>query len=401
MENNINHNSNYKYVIVFFSFILMAVPFSIVNSISAMLVAPVTAARGFSLSSYSLLFTINSITIAICSPIIGTLLNKINIKIIMTVSAVLTGVGYIMYGFARNILTFYIIGAVVSIGMSGLTSIPINTMISDWFEPKKKGSVVGIVFAGIGTGSFFWNQIVSRLLEDFNYNIVYLLLGVVILIVAIPISLFVAKRPAHAYDNKTSHKTGEQSHKMSFKEISTTPNFWSFAIGLLLMGMSFAGTKQHIQSYLSSLGYPISFNANIGSLLAVMGIIINIVGGIIFDKFKTKNVLAVICSFGLLALLLLFAADKPTFVYLFTVVYGLSMCISSVWPAFGVSKIFSNENYSVIYGFANMFMTIGSSVGPFLSGLIADTSFGYEGAWALYFIVNIIYSILFIKSVKN
>ena len=111
--------------------------------------------------------------------------------------------------------------------------------------------------------------------------------------------------------------------------------------------------------------------------------------------------LAVICSFGLLALLLLFAADKPTFVYLFTVVYGLSMCISSVWPAFGVSKIFSNENYSVIYGFANMFMTIGSSVGPFLSGLIADTSFGYEGAWALYFIVNIIYSILFIKSVKN
>ena len=41
------------------------------------------------------------------------------------------------------------------------------------------------------------------------------------------------------------------------------------------MGISFAGIKQHVQPYLSVLGYSISFSANIGSTLAVSGLIAN------------------------------------------------------------------------------------------------------------------------------
>ncbi|MGL5693466.1 MAG: MFS transporter, partial [Peptostreptococcaceae bacterium] len=160
-------NSNYKYIIAVSGFLLMATTFSIVNSVSTILLAPVTTARGFSLSEYSLLFTINAITISICSPIIGTLLNKINIKFIMTTCSIFAGVGYIMYGFANNIFSFYAIGVIVSVGVCGVTTIPISTMISDWFEPSKKGSVMGIVFAGIGTGTFFWMQLVSKILESY------------------------------------------------------------------------------------------------------------------------------------------------------------------------------------------------------------------------------------------
>ncbi|MBM6861854.1 MFS transporter, partial [Clostridium saudiense] len=184
------------YVIAISSFILMATSFSIVNSISTILVAPITSANNFSLSEYSLLFTINAITISICSPIVGSLLNKVNIKIIMSIGSILTGIGFMLYSFANNILQFYAIGIVVSIGICSLTTIPISTMISDWFEPEKKGSVMGIVFAGIGTGTFFWMQLVSRILEKYSYKLVYLLLGSVVFIVSLIISLFIAKRPS-------------------------------------------------------------------------------------------------------------------------------------------------------------------------------------------------------------
>ena len=282
--------NNYKYIIAVSSFILMAVAFSIVNSVNTILTAPVINERNFSIGEFSLLFTITAITVAICSPLVGTLLNKVNIKIIMSISSILAGGGYMLYGFANNILSFYLIGIIVSIGMCGLTTIPISTMISDWFEPEKKGSIMGIVFAGIGTGTFFWMQIVSRFLEVYNYRLAYLFLGAIVIIVSLPISLFIAKRPDDVvYKLKDSNNKNNKSKDKSFKDISKTPSFWTFSIGLLLMGISFAGIKQHVQPYLSVLGYSISFSANIGSTLAVSGLIANIIGGILFDKFNIED----------------------------------------------------------------------------------------------------------------
>ncbi len=402
------YKNNYKYIIAISSFILMAVAFSIVNSVNTILTAPVIKARNFSIGEYSLVFTITAITVAIFSPLVGSLLNKINIKIIMSISSILAGGGFILYGFANNILSFYLIGVVVAIGMCGLTTIPISTMISDWFEPDKKGSIMGIVFAGIGTGSFFWMQIVSRLLERYNYRLAYLFLGAIVVIVSLPISLFIAKRPDDVMgklkeqnnkDNKLNNKSSDKSY--TFNDISKTPSFWTFSIGLLLMGISFAGIKQHVQPYLSVLGYSISFNANIGSTISVTGLVSNIIGGILFDKFKTKIVLYFMGIISCISIVFLILAGNPLFAYLFTIFYGITMCMSAIWPSYGVSRLFSNKNYSVIFGFVNMFFTIGTSVGPFLSGVIADTSFGYKASWVIYFFITIIAYFLFIKAIKN
>ena len=288
--------------------------------------------------------------------------------------------------------------------MCGLTTIPISTMISDWFEPEKKGSIMGIVFAGIGTGTFFWMQIVSRFLERYNYRLAYFFLGAIVVIVSLPISLFIAKRPDDVMaklkdSNNKSDKSKDKSY--TFKDISKAPSFWTFSVGLLLMGISFAGIKQHIQPYLSVLGYSISFNANIGSTLAVTGLVANIVGGILFDKFKTKIVLYFMGTVSCISVVFLILAGNPIFAYLFTIFYGLTMCMSSIWPSYGVSRLFSNENYSVIFGFVNMFFILGTSIGPFLSGVIADTSFGYQASWVIYFFTTIIAYFLFIRSVKN
>ena len=59
----------------------------------------------------------------------GSLLNKVNIKIIMSLSSILAGGGYMLYGLANNILSFYLIGVIVAIGMCGLTTIPISRIL--------------------------------------------------------------------------------------------------------------------------------------------------------------------------------------------------------------------------------------------------------------------------------
>ena len=400
------YNSNYKYLIAASGFILMGTVFSIVNSVSTILLAPVTTARNFTISEYSFLFTINAITVAVFSPIIGTLINKINIKIIMSLSSILVGFGYILYGFANYIFTFYALGILVSIGMCGLTTIPISTMITDWFEPNKKGSMMGIVFAGIGTGTFFWMQIASKILENYSYKYVYFILGAVILVVAIPISIFIARRPPDVYLEKDQKTSYNKSHKKigtphNFKSMNLHHSFIFLVVGLFLMGISFAGIKQHVQSYLTTLGYSLKFNANIGSTIAVVSLITNIIAGFIFDKFNTKKVLFSFGSICVFSISLLFFANIPVIAYSFAIFYGMTMCIASIWPTLGVSKVSTKNNYSILFGVANMFYTTGASIGPFLSGLIADTIYGYKAAWIIYFFTTFIYYFLFIRSVDN
>lgn len=395
------NNNYYKYIIAISGFILLATVFSIVNSVSTILLSPVITARNFTISEYSLLFTINAITIAIFSPIVGTLINKINIKIIMSISSILVGCGYILYGFAIHIYTFYAIGIVISIGMCGITTIPISTMISDWFEPNKKGTIMGMVFAGIGTGTFLWMQIVSKVLESYSYKYVYLLLGIIILVVSLPISIFIAKRPSQVYQNKDFNSNKKVNTISSIKNMKLPHSFIILIIGLFLMGISFAGIKQHVQSYLTTLGYSLRFNANIGSTIALVSLITNIVAGFIFDKFNTKKVLFTFASISIFSIMLLFLAQIPIVAYLFAFFYGMTMCVASIWPALGVSKVSTQTNYPVLFGVGNMFYTLGASIGPFLSGVIADSSYGYKGAFFIYLFVTFTYYILFIKSVNS
>lgn len=48
--------NNYKYIIAVSSFILMAVAFSIVNSVNTILTAPVINARNFSIGEFSTIY---------------------------------------------------------------------------------------------------------------------------------------------------------------------------------------------------------------------------------------------------------------------------------------------------------------------------------------------------------
>lgn len=396
-------SNKYQLVILISGFILMAVPFSLTNAIQPLFISPVTKAFGFSLSSFSLLFTISAIVMAFASPIIGNAINRVNIKIIMTFGAILVGLGNIAYSFATSIYLFYIIGTIVSVGIGCLTILPISTMISNWFDPGKKGSVMGVVFAGAGTGTFFWMQIISRIIENYGFRRAYIIIGIIVLVVSLPISLFIVKKSPDGDIKKSKDNTDKKQakDKLSFGEMSKAPAFWTFSIGLLLMGITVAGIQLHIQSYLSSLDYALTFNANIGSVLAISALLGSVLGGLVFDKFNIKTVMVVVGVLSLVSIGALIFAQNSIFAYVFAVVFGLSLVMPSLWPSYGVSRLFDNRHYSVILGVVNMFFTIGGAIGPFLSGLMADSIGGYKLAWYIYFVLTAIYYILFISAVRH
>ena len=122
----------------------------------------------------------------------------------------------------QNDWTFYLIAIIVGIGISCLTTIPIATALTSWFEDRK-GFALGIAMAGAGTGSFVWMQVVS-MLNHLTYQTTYALLGGIILIVCLPLSLLVMALPPDATIES------KKKEKLSFNDIHSSTQLILFSL---------------------------------------------------------------------------------------------------------------------------------------------------------------------------
>ena len=393
--------SYYKYTILIACFLLMAFPFSIINSIHSLFITPVTKALGFSKTAFSLLFTISAITVAISSPIIGKLMNLFPLKIIMSVASFFAGFGFIAYSFCTTLTSFYIVAVIVAIGMTGLTSLPVSLMITNWF-PAKKGIALGIAFAGIGTGTFFFMQIITRVIQSKGYPYAYLLLGGLILLVTLPISLLIVqKAPKTSIITKLNMKTKKISNMSKElnqkKSLPLGKAFFFFLLALFLLGMTISGTKVHVQPYLDVTGYNAIHNANIGSTIAVVSLFGNLVAGYLFDRIGIRKAVLFYGSLNLLSTICLIFLNINFISFVFAILFGLALNLPSLLPSYGVNALFPDYDYATTLGFTNLFFTIGSSIGPTLTGVFADHILGYRGAWVFYAIIVICYMFSLLK----
>lgn len=382
-----------KWLVLVASFLIMAVSFSIVNNITSLFLDPVTKRLGISISSFSFVFTIGAITTALMSPVIGQLMAKVPLSIIMSLGAILAGGGFFCYALATKIWMFYIIAIVVGIGTTCLTTIPISTALTHWFEDKK-GTALGIAMAGAGTGSFIWMQIVSRMLLKLSYQATYAILGLIILVVCLPLTIFIMRMPP---DTTIEAKKKE---KISYKDIHWSLQLILFAIGLFLLGMSISGTKMHIQPYLTNLGHPLTFNANVGSTQAVFALLGSLIGGYVFDKLSLRTSVTIFVSMALISYICLIYGAYSPLLFIFAALFGLCLCLPSLLPSYGTSALFGKEHYAMHLGFINMIFTFGGALGPVISGFIAD-HLSYTLVWVVYFVFTIIYLIFLLISLRQ
>ena len=136
--NNTKEVSNKKkYFMVFVCMFMQAIPFGIAQNIQPLFIPYVIKDFGFSLAGFSLIFTFGAMASAACSPFLGKLFGKINIKILFIVGATLSGLGFIGFGFSKTLPEFYMYSAIQQIGCVMFSGLGVPFVINHWF-PKKE-----------------------------------------------------------------------------------------------------------------------------------------------------------------------------------------------------------------------------------------------------------------------
>ena len=404
MKKTKNNNKQFFYgwVIVFACMLIQAVPFSIAANLQPAFTNYVMSGEGFSLAQFSLIFTIGTVVSAVSSPFIGKLYSspKANIKLLYTLGVCILGGGFAAFSLAgNNIFAYYALSVLVQIGSAIISAIGVPTLINGWFT-ENKGLAIGLAFSGGGLGNMFLQLLAGKWLPTIGYQQTYFRFGIIAIVVALPIALFVLRLPrseAELAPNKSKKKDSSDSASnqwgYTFAEVSKMKFFWLFAASFIFVGLYVGGLALQFIPYLQTLEADGSFLLGASTVAASFGLFSmfgNLFGGVLFDK------LGITKSLALAAILVLSSATCLIFVpkinilgYAFAICIGISMYSYIIGPSYLTGALFGNREFGTILGIVQIFFAAGFGIGSTLFGFIVDMA-GFNAGW----ISTIIYAIL-------
>ena len=236
----------YGWVILASCILMQAIPYCIGINLQPQFQNYVMKGEGFTLTQFSLLFTIATIVAAVASPFIGKLLSnaKHKFKFYYTIGAILVGTGFLSFAFAKGIWSYYLIASIVQLGIATISAIGMPVLINRWFH-EKKGFALGFAYAGGGMGNIFLQKITANLLASKGYRYSYFIYGILALIVALPLALLFIRLPKSQAEvalepkSKKKHKESQENRTWGYdlKDLTKQASFWLFNLGFILVGL--------------------------------------------------------------------------------------------------------------------------------------------------------------------
>lgn len=387
---------HYGWVIVLASFLICFAALTALVNCMGIFIKPVSEALGFTRASFAWYYTFITMASMIFSPIMGEFIQKFDYRRVVFICSL--GSAGALFAFSRcmTLWQFRLVGIVCGVFTSGLTTMSVSCIISRWFV-KRKATAMAIAFAGSSIGSMIFNPIVSQVIDKQSWSSAYVMLGVLILAVNIPVSIFLLKNsPADMgllpYGaDLTEEDAGKAAEAVSISRAQALriPYFWLFAVACFMFGLSGSGILQHINSYMTDLGYSTAYAALVVSVAMAVATAGKVLMGMVFDRYGGRTGISVVSTFLFLSCVFLIFSSVPNVPFLFSLCYGFAYTILSISSPNLTAEMFGAADYGRIYGVVVMFLSCGMSLGSPLSAIIFDAAGSYKPAWALYGVLTV------------
>ncbi|MGL4452798.1 MAG: conjugated bile salt MFS transporter [Sarcina sp.] len=410
------HNSKRKYFMIFIAMLMQAIPFGVAQNIQPLFIPYVVKHFDFSLAAFSLIFTFGAVASAICSPFLGSLFGKVNLKILFIIGTVLSSLGFLGMGFATNLTEFYILSAVMQIGCVIFSGLGTPFLIGSWFPSKGRGQALGIAFAGGSIGNVFLQPLVSSLLGSKGESFSYIIFGLISLIISLIIVLLFIRVPKEgevlvvsaeelASDSKKKEAKTDSHHVVyegpGATAVRRNKYFWILGIGYAFIGMAISACSTQYASYFRmQLHLTPGLIGILGSVFAAFCLIGNVGGGVLFDKIGSFKSMLLAFIFQVLSIIgMLLAGSSHSFAYIFSIFYGLCVFSYMSGPAFLSTDVFGRKDSSVTLGTMSLLFAVGFAIGSVVFGAFAQSA-GFKFAWIAMIIFLIVGYALLLTAIK-
>ncbi len=312
----------------------------------------------------------------------------------ITLFFIVAFLGSLLLGLAPSLFWAIVGRTLVGLGVSMLF-VPTMKVLAEWFRVREFATMTGILMAMGGLGVLTAATPMALLSTSIGWRLSFVVVGMITLLLAILVWLFVRDRPADLGWPSPSVPSGAGPLQTlglleGMKKVLAYPRFWPVAIWFFFdcaVFFSFGGLWGG--PYLTHVyGFTKAEGGHILSMLAVGMIVGSPMLSFLSNRiFKARKPVVVLSSVILLVLtaLLAFYTEKLSLVGLYLICLGLGIFSSAIVViAFTTTKeLFPVQIAGTSTGLVNLFPFAGGAVFQPLLGYILDRQGHVEGAFTL------------------
>jgi len=335
-------------------------------------VKPLANQFGWSRESISAAFGFAALTVAVCSPPLGHLLDRYGPRRVILPCMAVFGVAFGSLGFLTPRLAhLYAVFVVLGMFGNGTTQMGYSRAVATWFD-RRRGLALALVMAGVGTGGIALPPLAQALIAGWGWRGAYFALGALVLLAGLPLTArFVREQPRdpsrhHAPIEGVSVATGVGSRV-----------FWILVGTLFLSSISVNGAITHLSPLLTDRGVTPAAAALAASTLGLASFLGRLATGFLLDRFFGPRVGFCLYAATAGGILLLAKAASLVPGLAAAVLIGLGLGAEADITPYLLTRYFGLRSFSTLYGFTWTAYAIAGAIGPVWMGKAFDATGSY------------------------
>ena len=331
-----------------------------------------------------------AISIAVWSPLVGSLLDRLPAAGIMCFGGAMLGIGLCIIANTFS-LVWVAFAIAVPLGLSIACAGPLaaSTVVARWFR-RRRGRAMGLVAASSATGGLVMTQVGAYLILNYGWRGALQATGIGSALIVFLVALFFVRshpsedqlRAGGEVDGSEDPDGGAaEDSDWSTRRLIRTPNFWLIAFGA---GMLLASDQALLISkipYLLDIGIELQAASFLVACQSASSMAGKVGVGFAADRIDLRKLFAVVAAAHLLLLAALIL--KPGFWTLLVVFAFVGIAVGGVHPILTtlIAAAFGSRAYGSVYGRMNLVMQPISLLALYFIGRVYDETGFYDVAF--------------------
>ena len=355
---------------------------------------------GWSRSQLSLAFSLTRVEGSITGPGSGFLIDKLGARRMVLIGMVILGIGFILLGRVHNLWQFYLAFVVMSLGAGLGTWMPMMTVLNSWFL-RRRSTAMAVAMEGFSLGSVVLVPALAWAIDPDGlgrpgWRMTATGLGVIIMVLALPLSRFVRNRPED-YGETPDGISGSETRTPSanrepgtavdpgytWQEAVRTKNFWLITWGHACSSTVIVSIMVHLGRMLTDRGLPLQTVGWVVAVITAVGAVFTPVGGYLGDRIPIRMGIFGFSALQSVAVAVLLGAHSLGGALVFATLMGIGFGGRNPMTTAIRGVYFGRRAFASITGVSMVPMNVLLLAAPLFAGYMFDRN----GSYVLPFLV--------------